>query len=368
MGFDFEEMNDFGPWIETDVNPLGLNSINDKTESDCFNFKDLEIKEAVRYDCMWSSYNEFSSQKVKSNESLTLSNSFYDSLLNSIDTPSSSEADSSSIKSEMDTDEEIDVMSEKKMYTFNDNSKEAFSQQNSSFQSSAQLFASLDHCYNISSTHYDNEKYMTKNNGPLTPPVSSDEDESPSTFSYNLNTHTRKNTTIIKTKPSMNRHQSLLKKSQQKSSNEAKFSFKVNLKTDKSRSLLKQKFLEHQKLKTCQSAVRKRKERSLKMQEGEAREVHNQMERQRRNELKISFDNLKTVLPEIADSDKASKQQILDKAVETCKVIKSTDLSLQNRKNSLTKSNALLKEKLRLLKAEVRRRNNLDLGIESWRS
>jgi len=390
LEFDFEEMNDFGPWIETDVNPLGLNSINDKTESDCFNFKDLEIKEAVRYDCMWSSYNEFSSQKVKSNESLTLSNSFYDSLLNSIDTPSSSEADSSSIKSEMDTDEEIDVMSEKKLYTINDNSKEAFSQQNSSFQSSAQLFASLDHCYNISSTHLDNEKYMTKNNGPLTPPVSSDEDESPSTFSYNLNTHTRKNTTIIKTKPSMNRHQSLLKKSQQKSSNEAKFSFKVNLKTDKSRSLLKQKiqkvkiirtpfktdvdsqikqrFLEHQKLKTCQSAVRKRKERSLKMQEGEAREVHNQMERQRRNELKISFDNLKTVLPEIADSDKASKQQILDKAVETCKVIKSTELSLQNRKNSLTKSNALLKEKLRLLKAEVRRRNNLDLGIESWRS
>merc|ERR1719150_2590455 len=57
---------------------------------------------------------------------------------------------------------------------------------------------------------------------------------------------------------------------------------------------------------------------SLKMQEGEAREVHNQMERQRRNELKVAFDDLKVHLPEIATSDKASKQQILDKAVETC--------------------------------------------------
>lgn len=387
LEFDFEEMNDFGPWIETDVhNQLGLDIEDSKIESECFNFKDLEIKEAVRYDCMWSSYNEFSSQKVKSNDSLTLSNSFYDSLLQSIDTPSCSETDSSSIKSEMDTDEEIDVTSEKKIYTNND--KDTFSNQTNSFQSSAQLFASLDHCYNISSTHLDNEKYMVKNNGPLTPPVSSDEEESQTTFSYNLNTHSRKNTSIIKTKQSMNKVQSLLKKSHQKPSNEAKFSFKVNLKTDKSRSLLKQKIqkvkiirtpfktdadsqikqrlFEHQKLKTCQSAIRKRKERSLKMQEGEAREVHNQMERQRRNELKVSFDTLKTVLPEIAESDKASKQQILDKAVETCKVIKSTELSLQNRRNSLTKSNALLKEKLRLLKAEAKRRSSLDLGIENW--
>lgn len=388
LEFDFEEMNDFGPWIETDVNnQLGLDLDHSKIESDCFNFKDLEIKEAVRYDCMWSSYNEFSSQKVKSNNSSTLSNSFYDSLLQSIDTPSCSETDSSSIKSEMDTDEEIDVTSEKKIHTTN-NDNDTFSNHTNSFQSSAQLFASLDHCYNISSTHLDNEKYMVKNSGPLTPPVSSDEEDSQTTFSYNLNTHPRKNRSTIKTKHNLNKVQSLLKKSQQKSSNEAKFSFKVNLKTDKSRSLLKQKIqkvkiirtpfktdadsqikqrlLEHQKLKTCQSAIRKRKERSLKMQEGEAREVHNQMERQRRNELKLSYDKLKTVLPEIAESDKASKQQILDKAVETCKVIKSTEQSLQNRKNSLTKSNALLKEKLRLLKAEVKRKNSLDLGIGQW--
>ena len=121
-------------------------------------------------------------------------------------------------------------------------------------------------------------------------------------------TSTMKNSSLMKTKQNMSKVHSLLKKSHQKPSAETKFSFKVNLKTDKSRSLLKQKIqkvkiirtpfktdadsqikqrlFEHQKLKTCQSAIRKRKERSLKMQEGEAREVHNQMERQRRNELK----------------------------------------------------------------------------------
>merc|ERR1712013_768868 len=270
LEFDFEEMNDFGPWIETDVNnQLGFDLNHSTIESDCFNFKDLEIKEAVRYDCMWSSYNEFSSQKVKSNDSSTLSNSFYDSLLQSIDTPSCSETDTSSIKSEMDTDEEIDITSEKKIHKDNN---DTFSNHTNSFQSSAQLFASLDHCYNISSTHLDNEKYMVKNNGPMTPPASSDEEDSQTTFSYNLNTHPRKNRSAIKTKHNLNKVQSLLKKSQQKPSNEAKFSFKVILKTDKSRSLLKQKIkiirtpfktdaesqikqrlLEHQKLETCQS-------------------------------------------------------------------------------------------------------------------
>ena len=102
------------------------------------------------------------------------------------------------------------------------------------------------------------------------------------------------------------------------------------------------------------------------MQEGEAREIHNQMERQRRNELKLSFDKLKTVLPELATSDKASKQQILDKAVETVKMIKSTEASLSNRRNNLNKSNAALQEKLRLLKEDILKSENFSLGIDKW--
>jgi len=199
---------------------------------------------------------------------------------------------------------------------------------------------------------------------------------------------------------SMNKQQhtqSLLKRSmnRQRTLSEAKFS--INLKvnrqivkqTDKSRSLLKQKvkivrtpftntnkttsstesqlkkklFEQHR---TSQSAMRKRKERSLKMQEGEAREVHNQMERQRRNELKVAFDELKVHLPEIATSDKASKQQILDKAVETCLNIRSTESSLKTRVTTLNKTNSALKDRLRKLQAEAKRRRDFPMGIADW--
>ena len=258
--------------------------------------------------------------------------------------------------------------------------------------SSVKLFASLDHCYNISSTQLDNDKFINSS-GPLTPPMSSDDEDSqssPTNFKYDSQSAsqtTNKHQTFIRTK-SANKSQSLLKKSVTKQ-NEAKFSIKVNLKADnKSRSLLKQKsqkvkiikapfkadgsqqiksrHSDSPRMKSSQSAMRKRKERSLKMQEGEARQIHNQMERQRRNELKVSFDKLKTVLPELAASDKASKQQILDKAVDTVQMIKSTELSLMTRRNSLNKSNALLKDKLRKLKEELKISEHSKLGIGDW--
>ena len=102
------------------------------------------------------------------------------------------------------------------------------------------------------------------------------------------------------------------------------------------------------------------------MQEGEAREMHNQMERQRRNELKLSFDKLKIVLPELATSDKASKQQILDKAVDAVNKFKSTEASLAARRNNLSKSNALLQEKLRLLKQDILKSDKYNMGIDKW--
>merc|ERR1712080_127665 len=206
----------------------------------------------------------------------------------------------------------------------------------------AHLITSLDHCYNISSTHLDNERFLPRC-GPLTLPVSSDDEDSSNqnnfTFSNSFSSHqnrnknnnnnnnNRKHRRII----TSNKTQSLLKKPQhrQRTTSEAKFSInlKVNLtNTSKTRSLLKQKvkivrtppflnkatppsiesqlkkklFEQHR---TSQSALRKRKERSLKMQEGEAREVHNQMERQRRNELKLAYDVLKLQ----AAHDKKSK-------------------------------------------------------------
>merc|ERR550534_2976752 len=361
---------------------------------------------------MWTSYNEFNAQKSarQSNNSsptasLNLSSSFYDSLLGSIDTPENS--DCSSIKSEMDTDSEDSVKKKKE--------EVEVEKEKPSTMSPAHIITSLDHCYNISSTHLDNERFLPRSSsGPLTPPVSSDDEDCnnssstnfafSSSMDYKNQARNEKglkqatsNRRIITTSNKQQHTQSLLKRSmnRQRTLSEAKFS--INLKvnrqmvkqTDKSRSLLKQKvkivrtpFTQHTKTpsstesqlkkklfeqhRTSQSAMRKRKERSLKMQEGEAREVHNQMERQRRNELKVAFDELKVHLPEIATSDKASKQQILDKAVETCLNIRSTESSLKTRVTTLNKTNSHLKERLRKLQAEAKRRRDFPMGIADW--
>ena len=415
--FDFEEINDLGSWIASSDDSLSNEEVMDSVNSEnerLQHFEDLDIKEAVRYDCMWTSYNEFNAQKSarQSNNSsptasLNLSSSFYDSLLGSIDTPENS--DCSSIKSEMDTDSEDSVKKKKE--------EVEVEKEKPSTMSPAHIITSLDHCYNISSTHLDNERFLPRSSsGPLTPPVSSDDEDNSSSPSTNFafsninykNQSSRNEKTLkqggsrrIITTSSKNHSQSLLKNRpsvnghRQRTLSEAKFS--INLKvnrqivkqTDKSRSLLKQKvkivrtpFTQHTKTpnstesqlkkklfeqhRTSQSAMRKRKERSLKMQEGEAREVHNQMERQRRNELKVAFDDLKVHLPEIATSDKASKQQILDKAVETCLTIRSTESSLKTRVTSLNKTNSQLKEKLRKLQAEAKRRRDFPMGIADW--
>merc|ERR1711981_874793 len=416
--FDFEEINDLGSWIATSDDSLseevmGVDSVNSENER-LQHFEDLDIKEAVRYDCMWTSYNEFNAQKSHRNSnnssptaSLNLSSSFYDSLLGSIDTPENS--DCSSIKSEMETDSDEDSEKKRKAKTEvkTEEKKEA-----SQTMSPAHIITSLDHCYNISSTHLDNERFLPRSSsGPLTPPVSSDDEDcnnsSSTNFAFsNINYKSQARnekglkqsaTRRVITTSNKAHTQSLLKRSmnssRQRTLSEAKFS--INLKVnrqiakqaDKSRSLLKQKvkivrtpfantktsstesqlkkklFEQHR---TSQSAMRKRKERSLKMQEGEAREVHNQMERQRRNELKVAFDELKVHLPEIATSDKASKQQILDKAVETCLNIRSTESSLKTRVTTLNKTNSQLKERLRKLQAEAKRRRDFPMGIADW--
>merc|ERR1712079_801484 len=270
----------------------------------------------------------------------------------------------------------------------------------SSTMSPAHIITSLDHCYSISSTHLDNERFLPRSSsGPLTPPVSSDDEDNSSSPSTNFafsninykNQSSRNEKTLkqggsrrIITTSSKNHSQSLLKNRpsvnghRQRTLSEAKFS--INLKVN--RQIVRTPFTQHTKTpnstesqlkkklfeqhRTSQSAMRKRKERSLKMQEGEAREVHNQMERQRRNELKVAFDDLKVHLPEIATSDKASKQQILDKAVETCLTIRSTESSLKTRVTTLNKTNSQLKEKLRKLQAEAKRRRDFPMGIADW--
>lgn len=401
LDFDFEEINDLGSWIATssseDMEVRSEENGQSTVISERLSFEDLDIKEAVRYDCMWTSYNEFNAHKSRGDSSpensLNLSSSFYDSLLGSIETPENSQSDSSSIKSEMETDED-ELTREKRSLQ---------SEKEKLTMSPAHMITSLDHCYNISSTQLDNERFLPRaSQGPLTPPVSSDDEDSANiqtnfTFTNSSSNHNRNQNSLLTkqkriiTTSSKAHAQSLLKRNvpRKRTVSEAKFSInlKVNLKnTDKSRSLLKQKvkivrtpftnktgstesqlkkklFEQHR---TSQSAMRKRKERSLKMQEGEAREVHNQMERQRRNELKVAFDELKVHLDEISISDKASKQQILDKAVDTCRTMKSMENSLKTKVTTMNKTNSQLKEKLRKLQAEARSRKEFSMGIANW--
>merc|ERR1719322_1234465 len=73
----------------------------------------------------------------------------------------------------------------------------------------------------------------------------------------------------------------------------------------------------------------------------ELRDLHNSMERQRRVDLKINFDQLKDKVPELRDTDKAAKYSRL-----LCK----TDLVLDKERDRVTRRNAELRQRLELAK------------------
>ena len=88
-------------------------------------------------------------------------------------------------------------------------------------------------------------------------------------------------------------------------------------------------------------------DRFLKMQTD--REIHNSMERQRRIDLKNEFDNLKTLIPDIAGSDKVSKLNVLNYSAEYVKRLERTDLKLKLRKQQLKEKRLKLLEQLKQL-------------------
>merc|ERR1719474_2585579 len=81
----------------------------------------------------------------------------------------------------------------------------------------------------------------------------------------------------------------------------------------------------------------------------DVRDLHNSMERQRRVDLKNAFDGLKICVPEIADSDRASKLMILDKAADFCQSLKKKESSLSGEKDKEKRKNTLLRKKLSML-------------------
>ncbi|MED6249619.1 hypothetical protein ATANTOWER_017064 [Ataeniobius toweri] len=76
------------------------------------------------------------------------------------------------------------------------------------------------------------------------------------------------------------------------------------------------------------------------------RRTHNVLERQRRNELKLSFFALRDEIPEVANNEKAAKVVILKKATECIYSMKSDEQRLLSLKEQLRRKSELLKQRL----------------------
>lgn len=82
------------------------------------------------------------------------------------------------------------------------------------------------------------------------------------------------------------------------------------------------------------------------MEDNDKRRTHNVLERQRRNELKLSFFALRDEIPDVANNEKAAKVVILKKATECVLGIQTEEQKLQGLKERLERRNELLKLKL----------------------
>lgn len=80
--------------------------------------------------------------------------------------------------------------------------------------------------------------------------------------------------------------------------------------------------------------------------EGETRDLHNDMEKQRRTNMKTRFQNLRLTLPELKDKEKASKIVILQKAFQYIVLLEQESIELENRKRAERQRNIDLLEKL----------------------
>ena len=81
------------------------------------------------------------------------------------------------------------------------------------------------------------------------------------------------------------------------------------------------------------------------------------MERQRRSDLNQAYAILKNFVPSIANSDRASKQMVLDKAIEHCKALKRREVAARDQRRLLTSRNETLRKKLALLQYQLKRPN-----------
>lgn len=357
----------------------------------------LESSDPLRHDCMWSGLcpsEEHKQQKNRKDNAIKqpapsdkITVTTQHTRLSVFDTPIQSDLDTSDLDETFSECDEIDVENvasldrlviptEKLAPTSVDNGGKASDH------------TYTDHCYIAPKQVERPENHSTLLN--LLTPAQSSEDEdiqkeltlsTPASLlkPTNKNKKGKDFMNTIKTRPPR-----VLHMSDKTSQNEAKFKFQMKFTSDgsspKSRSLLRHPSrlnrTHYTKRKTivktsfCPSAmkqiqiqqtgvvqmndarVRDRKPHKHRDKEDKCRDVrdlHNSMERQRRVDLKNAFDGLKICVPEIADSDRASKLLILDKAADFCQSLKRKESALNGEKDKEKRKNNLLRKKLSML-------------------
>ena len=299
---------------------------------------DLDTKDKIRQDCMWSTGQQltkfFKSDPLHSkllsptstlgeDLSLTPPTSYIHEYLTHFETPLPSDEESVS-------GDEIDVVS--------DWSSVIIDQENR-----ACTEFTKDHSYS--------------NHATLTPPESS-EDEEPCSPSH---TRTSRVLSTLANDRLNKAVQSILQPEHTniKPSSKPKFVFKINIKANskESKQINKLRWLSrHSRTslgrKSCHSlakSLRQGQEEDEGEKPKDARDLHNHMERQRRTELKNAFDYVKKSVPTISNSERVSKQMILDKSIDYCRSVRQKEAAMNKYRRSLQEKNSILKKKLNSL-------------------
>lgn len=97
---------------------------------------------------------------------------------------------------------------------------------------------------------------------------------------------------------------------------------------------------------------RKKNERSGE-EDKEKRDMHNNMERMRRIDLRVSFDELKAVVPEVAHRDRAPKVAILREAAIYCKELRAQSQSQLLQVQTLRNSQMMLRTTVSSLRKDA---------------
>jgi len=345
--FEFDSMKDLT--LELDAVARG--------DKDCL-LDELDTKDKIRQDCMWSTGHQFSRHAdgrlsgkacpllLNEEFNLTPPTSYINQYLNHFNTPLQSDEDASSTSS---SDEIDDVVGEWSSFIMDQESRQMTSisspLRSSTLLSRDTLPAPL--------LNVRDHSYSTCNS--LTPPDSSEDEDSLSgacqdkhqAASELKSQNLRLNEAV----------RSILKRPvTSPTTTKPKFTFRINLRT-------KSKHPNHLRWLSKQQPPSRFKKMSSSFTTSltttspsfclekpkDARDMHNHMERQRRTELKNAFEVVRKAVPTIAGSERVSKQMILDRAIEYCRGLKQKEATANKHKRLLQDKNVLLRKRLQAL-------------------